>query len=177
MGRQAHRRRKFRELTTAQGKRVWSSELADDARVRRRERGERRRAGGESAGGEGELARRRGEIAERVRAGELDEAARAYRELLGAHGEQVVGRDAQLAIANHLGDRGEASEAATAYRLFVERFPKDREADRVRLLLALLNARSLNDPIAASELLERIDRSGLSDEERSVLDALQGEVS
>lgn len=171
MGRQARRRRTFRELTAAQGKRAWSSELATDAKVSRRERPAPRDAAKEEA-----LARDRARVTEAVRGGELDDAASAYRTLLDTHGDHVVGRDAQLTIANHLNSRGQNADAATAYRLFLERFPRDHEADRVRLLLAILHARSLNDPLAASRTIAKIDEASLADPERDLLEALKSEV-
>ncbi len=174
IGRQAHRRRQFRELTTGGKGAVWESQLADDAGVRRRERGRvRGGGGGEKPDG---LAVAREEVAGLVGRGDVEGAAERYRRLLEEFGEQAVARDAQLAVANELSRQELHADAATAYRVFEERFRQDPELDRVLLVLGMINLRQLNDPVAAGEYLGRVRADRVSDGERAVLDALRREL-
>ncbi len=173
LGRQAHRRRAFKELTS-RGRAPWTSTVPTAAPVRRREGGPRRAS--RASEREQQLAAARNEVSERLSASDLDGAARRYLDLLDEHGEQVMHRGGQLAIANHLAQQGRHEAAAVAYRLYLDRFPSDAEVHRTRLLLALLQARYLNDPIAARKLLDDVDAERVGDEARPLIDALRSEI-
>ena len=89
--------------------------------------------------------------------GELDEAARAYKQMIDTFGADARGvtmtRRVQYDVANQLYTMGEHNAAATAYAGFLEVAPDDREAPTVRLMLGVLWARYLNEPSKAREIL------------------------
>ncbi len=102
-----------------------------------------------------ELAKARAEVTVPLLEGDLPAAAAAYRRLMDAHGATVsaalLSRKSQYDLANSLFAAGDHQTAATAYRLFMEGYPKDSELSVVRLMLGLINARYLNDPIKAKQ--------------------------
>ena len=104
------------------------------------------------------LAEARAAVTERIARGQLDEAAELYRDLLDNHGHDhsasTLNRAHQLTIANHLYRTGDHQLAALAYDRFLESNPDDAESPGVRLLLGLINARFLNDPVRAKVLLK-----------------------
>lgn len=81
----------------------------------------------------------------------------AYQDLLGRFGHMkhavTLPRERQYEIANRLFERGEHTTAAIAYQRFLDAFSSDSESPTVRLMLGLVNARYLNDPIAAKRLV------------------------
>lgn len=97
----------------------------------------------------------RAEIVAMLDRSEPDAAAAAYRRLLEAHGAAprfaLLSRRAQYDIANALFSAGDVQTAATAYELFLEAYPTDPEAPVMRLMLGLINARYLNDPVRAKQ--------------------------
>lgn len=172
MGRQAHRRRQFRELTTKPlADRVWDAPKG--AKDGKNSGPKPKRL---SARTEAEM-QRRGAVHSAVDKGDLDEAARKYLELVEEHGEQCLSRDAQLAIANHLHASGDHQHAALAYRLFTAKFTTDSETNRVRLMHAILLARYLNDPIGAQRELDDIEDHKLSEAESDLASTLREELA
>lgn len=105
-------------------------------------------------------------VAERLAAADAPAAARAYRTLvdrfLAIPGAVLLGRSQQLAVGNALFAAGDHQTAARAYDSFLTAYPGDREAPSVGVMLGLLNARYLNDPVRAKEVLlaAREDVSG-----------------
>jgi TolA-binding protein len=97
----------------------------------------------------------RAEVSSRLLEDDLPGAGRAYRALLEKHGAAAPGallnRRMQYELANGLFREGDYATAATAYRLFLEGYRTDSEAPVVRLMLGLINARYLNDPVKAKE--------------------------
>ena len=97
----------------------------------------------------------RAEVSRLLSAGDQPAAATAYRALLDAHGRDsaaaMLPRRTQYDLANHLFQAGDHATAATAYELFLRGYPKDHELPRVRLMLGLINARYLNDPVRARQ--------------------------
>jgi membrane associated rhomboid family serine protease len=178
MHKQARRRRAYRDLVEKQGTGGWQGDLPKDAAVRApateqrlsEAQRSRRDAADEAAAAD------RARIAEMVERGELDEAVNAYRRMLEIRGEQPLHRNAQLAVANHLNASGHHADAVTAYNLFTSRFPSDPETNRVYVLLALVQARHLNDPVAAAESLSKAKTDRLSEGERKVAESLRQEL-
>ncbi|MGP1346510.1 MAG: rhomboid family intramembrane serine protease [Phycisphaerales bacterium] len=195
MARQAKRRRAFREITSRSGSSPWSN---DAGRVERRERGLRRRERDEDAGGahrgpgargegpkpgvartgerDDSAMRRRSEIAGDLSGGRLADAARKYEALLNDDPEAMLHREAQLDLGNALFAEGRHQAALVAYRLLVTRYPQGREADEVRLLMALINARYLNDPVEAKRLLGLISMENLDESHQRLMSTVQGEL-
>lgn len=170
IARHAHRRRQFRELTSkSAGASPWRAD-PPTARLKSKTRG----AVSER---ESRLNERRTDIMRRAQGGNVAGAAQVYLDTLDEFGDVVVNRDAQLAIGNHLMGDGRHQQAAVAYRLFIERFPKDPEAPRIRLMLAVVCGRYLNDPIEAKRLLGDVQTALLSAEESALAEALRKELA
>lgn len=133
ISRQAARRRQFRE-------------------IRYQQQGVAARAQPRQDPGAGEaLAAARSEVTALISSGRLPDAAGAYRRLLERNGVEgaLLSRRAQYDLANHLFGAGDHPTAATAYELFLKGYPSDSELPVVRLMLGLINARYLNDPVRA----------------------------
>ncbi|HYE02713.1 MAG TPA: rhomboid family intramembrane serine protease [Phycisphaerales bacterium] len=104
-----------------------------------------------------EMARARAAVSALISAGDLAAAAPAYHDLVRRFGDiagaGTLSRQYQYDLANFLFSRGWYTEAAAAYDRFLEAYPKDAHAPSVRLMVALLSARYLNDPIRAKQVL------------------------
>ncbi|MCA9311564.1 MAG: rhomboid family intramembrane serine protease [Phycisphaerales bacterium] len=164
--RQAHRRRTFRELTQKQGREPWMG------RVGARDR--HRFSGGAASD---EYATRRAAVSEAFGTGNTEEAADRYIALLEDFPDAVMNRDAQMQIANSLMARGRHEHAAAAYSRFLSRHGSDAEADSIRLLLALINARYLNDPVEAGRLLSEVRESNLDEHGRATYESLRKDLA
>lgn len=127
-----------------------------------------------------EVADVRSEISAAVEAGELENAVRDYRGLLSSHGDErlwtTLSRKNQISIGNALFERQDHVNAAAAYERFIEAYPSDSEAPGVRLMLALVNARYLNDPARAKTLLAECAGQLRTDAEQSLHETLSEEV-
>lgn len=90
---------------------------------------------------------------------DMDGAAAAYKELLDQYGKSnpatLLSRRQQYEMGNHFFRAGDHQNAAVAYERFIDGYPTDSEAPSVRLLLGVINARYLNDPIRAKELISK----------------------
>lgn len=156
-GRQMMRRRAIRSAATAQ-----SREMAAHW--------ENAKKGGGAGGGDGRpsnadrLAHARAEIVRLICAAEFAGecgAARAYRKLIDEFGAQPSGgvgattlsRRHQLELGHWFYQQHDVEGAVYAYERFLEAYPKDSEAGQVRLLLGMIHARSLNDPVKAKQLI------------------------
>lgn len=168
IGKRAKRRRQFKAVTS-KGASPWS---ADASKVRAGTAGRR----GKAAAEDDRLAERRREIASLLAGGDPAAAARAYATLLDEAPEAVLGRASQLEVANQSFIAGNHAAAAAAYERFLDKYAADREAPRVRLMLALLDARYLNDPVAAKRLLAEVTPDELDDEHRGLRAALLEEL-
>ncbi len=170
MIRQARRRRKFRELAHEHD--VYSGRPAERERPSRvspeYEASERAR--------DEERSRRRAELARLVGTGDADGAEVAYRALLDTHGTDTLPRATQLALGNLLFASGKREPAGEAYEGFLRANPDDAEAPRVRLMLALIHARDLNDPARAKQLLKRCEGRLRTDDERHLWETLSSEL-
>lgn len=179
IGRQAHRRRVFKDLATA-GRTAWTHEIGKAAPVR----AERPPSAAELALAEGRAA-----VGRMIAEGRLDEAADAWERLCNTHGEVTLAQQSHLALANHLYSVGRRESAAVAYEIYLKRFggggdsatgpasgTADRQATQVRLMLALISARYLNDPIRAKRLLSEARSAGLPEDHRELAETLAREL-
>lgn len=127
----------------------------------------------------GALAAARAEVSARLGRKELAGAAEAYRALVASFPDAGAGgtmpRRHQLDVANQLAAEGRHRDAADAYGRFLEAYPRDGEAPRVRLLLAVLCARYLGDAARARELLASL-RGTLGGAEAALAGELEREV-
>lgn len=96
----------------------------------------------------------RAAIARLVSAGDFSGAADAYRKSLDADASAVVlARAGHLKLANYLHHVADHATAASAYAAFLSAYPGDPEAPFVRLMLAVLHARYLRQPLRARPLV------------------------
>jgi membrane associated rhomboid family serine protease len=107
----------------------------------------------------------------------LDDASacRHYAALLQQSPIAVLATDAQLDLANRACRAGEIALAARAYANYLTAAPTDSRAPEVRLLLAALYVRQLDQPAAAIPILEGL-RDRLHDpSQRALVDTLRAE--
>jgi membrane associated rhomboid family serine protease len=148
IGRQAYRRRAFKEAGLA----------VERARKEKWERAKRGGAGDAPGGVDPDvIAAARAEIVSKMTAGDMAGGARGYKELADryAHvpGAATLSRRWQYALANWFYQEKDPDAAAFAYARFLEAYPRDAEAGHIRLLLGMIHARSLNDPVKAKALI------------------------
>lgn len=160
LGKQAHRRRAYRELVRKHG----SQYLAEAAAAIVATPAEDRRAAQRAA------------VFQAITAGDLDAAGTRFATLLEDSPDEVLPRDQQLVMANHWFAAGRYALAAKAYEGVLKRYPDDSERHETALMLALTCARYLNDPIRASELLRGLNRETLSPEHAALADTLRTEI-
>ncbi len=101
----------------------------------------------------------RAAVSEHLARRDLPGAAVAYRALLARRdshpGPTHLSRRHQYELANHLFQSGDHALAAVAYQTFLDAYPRDTEAADIRLLLATILARYLNEPVRAKALLSQ----------------------
>ncbi len=165
MLRQAKRRREFKELTSA-GSSPWRSDAAA-AKSRSRQA---------SQDAEQKAMEQRGRVLKLVAEERMADAGEEYLTLLNESGEAALHRDAQAALGHHFYAAGRWQDATVTYEIFVKRFATDRETPGIKLLLALVNTRYLNDPVRAKALLKELESAALSEEHRGLVEVLKGEL-
>lgn len=128
-----------------------------------------------------EIARRRAAVAESVARGELDAACREYARFVDAYDDSetavTLSRRHQLDIANHFFSRGEHERAMHAYERFLDAYGNDPESARVRLMIALISARYLNDPLRAKQILRGLREALTDPDQRRLADQLVEELA
>lgn len=97
----------------------------------------------------------RSQISEALSRHDLDAAARLYLDLQQLAPGQVLARQAQLDIANHLASEQLYPGAAEAYELFLLTYPKYEQIEQVQLMLGLVYARYLDRYARARDYLNR----------------------
>jgi outer membrane protein assembly factor BamD (BamD/ComL family) len=85
----------------------------------------------------------RGAISEAVARHDMDAAAKKFLELRSVDARQVLSRQAQLDVANHLAGQQNFAEAAEAYEQFLLHYPKYDQLEQVQLMLGIIYARYL----------------------------------
>ena len=142
LGRQAYRRRQLRA----------ASALAAEQNARRFRAAQRDDDGRVEA-----LAAARAELTRRITAADAEASAAAYRALADEFGDRpgatTLPRRHQYDLANLLFAAREFELAAYAYDRFLDTYPTDGESPQIRLLLGIICARQLNDPVRAKALI------------------------
>jgi tetratricopeptide (TPR) repeat protein len=158
IGRQAYRRRQLREATHR-----YARTGGPDRRPSSRRNGPGEVPPAAEVPADGPAAHARAAIATLLAQEKHADAAAAYKQLVEEHAATpavcTLGRRHQLDIANHFFSAGDFEAASYAYQRFLDTYPRDAEAPRVRLILGLINARYLNDPVRARQLLSGLDAS------------------
>lgn len=162
LGRQAHRRRVFKEATTRDG-----SAFQRDAASRPRKPDDPNAE---------KIASLRAAASAAAQAGDALGAGRAYRDLLNVTRDASLARATQLTLANLLYSASDADGAAAAYEQFLAKFPADPEAARVRLMLGLIHARTFNDPVRAKALVAEATPGLKTEDERRLARELLEEL-
>jgi len=90
-------------------------------------------------------------------------ATQGYLKLMAIDEEQVLPKQHQLDVANHLMSIGNWSKSAKAYEKFKLHYPKYEHIEQIKLMLGILYTRYLDKPELAIENLEEA-LNGLSDE-------------
>lgn len=125
---------------------------------------------------EAQIADLRAEVHRLHSAGRMNDAGDAYIRLVQLTGEASMHRAAQLDLANHFFAVGRYQPAAEAYDVFNRRFPGDGQTSHVRLMLALISARYLNDPLRAKALLKELREAGLEEPHLELARTLEKEL-
>lgn len=110
--------------------------------------------------------------------GDRDGAIESYRTLLDEFG--IAGgslpRDRLVELANALYESGDMPTASRAFETLVGAYPDDPEIDGFRLLLGLIAARHLNDPVRAKQLITRARRGRLDEAHKALADGLLADL-
>ncbi len=170
MGRQAYRRRQFKELS--QRHTAWTHEPGAPVLTSKRRREPRTI---EPTGHQREALEARRRVTDAMTAGDLNGACDAYAKLLDCEADATMPAEQQIDIANHAMQAGKHQLAAAAYELFLKRYAADHRTTEVRLMLALVNARYLNDPTRAQQVLRDLPGS-LREQDEALRDALLEEL-
>lgn len=139
IGKQAYRRRKFKEAGLAAQEKLrrhWDKPGDPEAAA---------------------LAEARANVTTLISSGKLAEAGKAYKSLADRFANIVGGttlsRRCQYELGNYFYQHQDSDAAVFAYSRFLEAYPKDPEAANIRLLVGMIHARALNDPIKAKALI------------------------
>ncbi len=97
----------------------------------------------------------RGKIGVCLQQGNYNEASRLYVELMQIDSKQVLAEQNQLDVANKLMQDQYHVDAAQAYELFLESYPRYPFIEQIQLMLGLLYSRYLESPKQARENLEK----------------------
>jgi len=166
MGKQARRRRQFRELTS-RGHDPWSGRTTGRRDPRTEDKPDPQTEA---------MVARRTEIGRLITENRLDEALTSYRVFRTEFDTPMLARNAHLALANHAFATGAREDAAAMYEAFLSSRPKDAEAPRIRLMLALLNTRYLGRPDRAAALLAGLTPLLRDPEHAALAQSLLGEL-
>jgi tetratricopeptide (TPR) repeat protein len=96
----------------------------------------------------------RAEISDAVSRHDMDAATRKFLELRSLDANQVLARQAQLDVANHLAGQQKFAEAAAAYEQFLVHYPKYDQTEQVLLMLGIIYARYLGQYAKAKQHLQ-----------------------
>ncbi|MFH1746879.1 MAG: rhomboid family intramembrane serine protease [Planctomycetota bacterium] len=109
---------------------------------------------------------------------DLESAANRYLELIQLDPQQVLSRQAQLDVANHLAQTQRHVQAALAYESFLSAYPAASDAQQVHLLLGLIYGRYLAEfqrarahLITARDSLTQPDQRSLAVDELRQIEA------
>lgn len=94
----------------------------------------------------------RASVAAHLEAGELSEATTAYDRLVSLDPQQCLPADQQMAVGRQYYATGRYPQAAAAFERFLNTYRTSPDANEVRLLLGIINARELRQYDAAESL-------------------------
>lgn len=175
IGRQMQRRRQFKELVTNADRAVWTGRLGEKERVSNAAKKKRDADAEEER--QQRIAQRRTEVVKALASGDAEAAATLYTRLLDDFGEVPLARQQQLDLANACFAAGRHETASTIYEIFLRKYAADPQVRHVRLMLALLNARYLNDPLAAQRHIDELRRAGVPADDAELLRELERELA
>ncbi|MBC7835901.1 MAG: tetratricopeptide repeat protein [Phycisphaerales bacterium] len=89
----------------------------------------------------------------------------------------TLSRHHQHDMANYLFAQGQHTEALGAYERLAEAYPKDAHAPSVRLMVALIAADYLNDPVRAKQALVGLEPQLTEDHERELARRLLADLA
>ncbi len=120
------------------------------------------------------IAEARAAVSAAIADGDMPKASHAYESLLSKHGAEaaLLSRQRHYDLANHLFQTGNHQTAAIAYERFILGYPGDRELAHTKLMLGLISARYLNDPIRAERLIREAMAEGLGPDENAVAEQI-----
>ncbi len=97
-------------------------------------------------------------------------AARAFRDLVDRFGLEaaLLSKQRLYDLANRLFEIDDHETASLAYQRFLAAWPDHKDAPRIYLILGLIAARTLNDPITAERHIRRALDGDLSDKESNL---------
>ena len=97
----------------------------------------------------------RAKISDAVGAHDLDLATKLFLQLKAMDAQQVLSRQNQLDVANHLAHQQLYPQAADAYETYLRQYPKSEQIEQVELMLGLIYTRYLSQYERAKEMLTR----------------------
>lgn len=150
MGKQAHRRRVFRELASS-GNSPWVGDAKHGVKPTPSVPNPKA----------GRITDLRAKVTSEMGAGNAEGGTAAYAELLELAPDSLMPRAMQSELASHFYKQGRHALAAQSFELLLQRYPSDRGASEVRLMLAAINARYLNDPVRAKSLIAEARAAGV----------------
>lgn len=164
IGRQAKRRREFRELAS-KGTTPWLGDPGKPAKS------------GDLTADDTRIAERRAEVSHLLASCKKAQAVERFAALLTDFPDTIMSRSTHLELANHTFAAGNHRIAAVAYERFIAKNPSDRETPGIKLMLAVIHARYLNDTSRARTLLAEIDDTKLADDQRELANGLRDELA
>ena len=102
---------------------------------------------------------------------DMDAAVQRFTELRQLDPRQVLSRQAQLDVANHLAGMQRYADAAAAYEQFLTTYPKYDQVEQVQLMLGIVYARYLGQYARAKQLLEAALQRLYGERERGLASA------
>jgi membrane associated rhomboid family serine protease len=102
-----------------------------------------------------EILELRAKIADAVGAHDMDLATKLFLQLKQMDAQQVLSRQNQLDVANHLAHQQLYPQAADAYETYLRQYPKSEQIEQVELMLGLIYTRYLSQYERAKEMLTR----------------------
>ena len=93
-------------------------------------------------------------LAEAIAAGAADQAGPLFAQLRAIDPEQALPARQQVELGNYLAAAGQHELAAIAYEALLAHYPTYASREQIELLLGLIYARYLNNPVRAKQYLE-----------------------
>jgi membrane associated rhomboid family serine protease len=168
---QWRRRAALRAANRHSGGGLWESASADTGQ--RLEKANRKR---ELAPHDQRHAEIRAQISAALANHDLGSAAAIYRRLLREDPSAVLPESRQVDLASQLFAEGDFTNAAAAYELLLDRYPRTAKREEVQFLLALMYTRHLQKHARAQELLDKLSVSMTDDSHRALAAQLRDEL-